>query len=130
MIVIRFFDKLFTVVKERTCNWDSIVGVYLLLVPTIYNLTSHLKYSYRNLTTKKPDRNNKNKLITLHMSQIIIPQKVLLLFSKIAVGRPNYLHNVTTVQSLEATRRVLIPLLIFRKNQNNTKTGGIKKSSK
>ena len=64
------------------------------------------------------------------MSQIIIPQKVLLLFSKIAVGRPNYLHNVTTVQSLEATRRVLIPLLIFRKNQNNTKTGGIKKSSK
>ena len=96
MIVIRFFDKLFTVVKERTCNWDSIVGVYLLLVPTIYNLTSHLKYSYRNLTTKKPDRNNKNKLITLHMSQIIIPQKVLLLFSKIAVGRLNYLHIVTT----------------------------------
>ena len=88
MIVIRFFDKLFTVVKERTCNWDSIVGVYLLLVPTIYNLTSRLKYSYWNLNTKKTrqNRNNKNKLITLHMSQIIIPQKVLLLFSKLPLG--------------------------------------------
>ena len=69
MIVIRFFDKLFTVVKERTCNWDSIVGVYLLLVPTIYNLTSHLKYSYRNLTTKKPDRNN-NKNQTNYITYV------------------------------------------------------------
>ena len=38
-MVIRFFDKLFTVLKERTCNWDSIfiVRVYLFLGATIYN---------------------------------------------------------------------------------------------
>ena len=103
-MVIRFFDKLFTVLKERTCNWDSIfiVRVYLFLGATIYNLTSLLKYSYWNSNSKKPDKTDKtwnNNLIRFitHVSNNYYSTKSVVVIFKIAVGLgPNYLHIVTT----------------------------------